>query len=276
MMLDPNRAPTEFVQWKTKEISSYYHKPSYNWGAPHCRSHNHPYPHARAPAFSWCVPVPSWPACPRGKETSSLRGRRGSVGLKNTAEFLLSVGTTGGNDLMICEIPWERPVISSQSSKHHKATVQIYFFFFCVCYIYIYAIYIYISYIHISYIYHISIIMCIYIYICISVYTSLSCSFECWLPMVLNAPVFFPGASKILQAKGNWQKVELLMRLEGKATFLLCFHGNDKMPKAGGKPGWVFSKFASWNLQWWALQSSLAGFEWRQGLLWLPYCPLDN
>jgi hypothetical protein len=48
------------------------------------------------------------------------------------------------------------------------------------------------------------------------------------------------------------------------------------MPKAGGKPGWVFSKFASWNLQWWALQSSLAGFEWRQGLLWLPYCPLDN
>jgi len=68
--------------------------------------------------------------------------------------------------------------------------------------------------------------------------------------MVLNAPVFFPGASKILQAKGNWQKVELLMRLEGKATFLLCFHGNDKMPKAGGKPGWVFSKFASWNLQW--------------------------
>lgn len=33
------------------------------------------------------------------------------------------------------------------------------------------------------------------------------------------------------QAKGNWQKVELLMRLEGKATFLLCFHGNDKMPK---------------------------------------------
>jgi hypothetical protein len=68
--------------------------------------------------------------------------------------------------------------------------------------------------------------------------------------MVLNAPVFFPGASKILQAKGNWQKVELLMWLEGKATFLLCFHGNDKMPKAGGKPGWVFSKFASWNLQW--------------------------
>ena len=37
------------------------------------------------------------------------------------------------------------------------------------------------------------------------------------------------------QAKGNWQKVELLMRLEGKATFLLCFHGNDKMPKAGGQ-----------------------------------------
>eukprot|EP00435_Cladocopium_sp_Y103_P017871 s3118_g4.t1 len=34
------------------------------------------------------------------------------------------------------------------------------------------------------------------------------------------------------QAKGNWQKVELLMRLEGKAPFLLCFHGNDTMPKA--------------------------------------------
>ena len=173
MMLDPNRAPTEFVQWKTEEISSYYHKPSYNWGAPHCRSHNHPYPHARAPAFSWCVPVPSWPACPRGKETSSLRGRRGSVGLKNTAEFLLSVGTTGGNDLMICEIPWERPVISSQSSKHHKATVQIYIYiyFFCVCYIYICYIYIYLT-----YIYHISIIyllLCVYIYMYICIYQSL-------------------------------------------------------------------------------------------------------
>ena len=128
-----------------------------------------------------------------------------------------------------------------QTSQSNSTNIYIYIF--SAYAIYIYAIYIYILH---TYIYHISII----IYICISVYTSLSCSFECWLLMVLNAPVFFPGASKILQAKGNWQKVELLMWLEGKATFLLCFHGNDKMPKAGGKPGWVFSKFASWNLQW--------------------------
>ena len=42
----------------------------------------------------------------------------------------------------------------------------------------------------------------------------------------------FPKPQRVSEAKGNWQKVELLMRLVPcKAPFQLCFYGNDKRCK---------------------------------------------
>ena len=55
----------------------------------------------------------------------------------------------------------------------------------------------------------------------------------------------FPKPQRFSEAKGNWQKVELLMRLVPcKAPFQLCFYGNDKRCKV-----WKFlgASWAGWS-----------------------------
>ena len=130
--------------------------------------------------------------------------------------------------LMICEIPWERPVITNQQYKYLSIYLSIYLYIYtCMLCIYVY---IYISYIHISIIYiHISIYIYVYPYIPVS-HVHLSAGY----PWYLMPRFFFLARPKFLRPKGTGRRWNCWCGWRAKLPFCCASTAMTRCQRLGG------------------------------------------